>query len=121
MPSGENGETPEDPADDPLPMAEIDDPGEISPPRSPVPRPRTATGGKRFRRRSTRPANDGRDPVERAVLAGAMSTIPPGDGIRGCAESPVRGIAQSVFRNALGPLRFLRVERAMWAKKLGGK
>ena len=28
MPSGENGETPEDPADDPLPMAEIDDPGE---------------------------------------------------------------------------------------------
>jgi len=28
MPSGENGETPENPADDPLPMAVIDDPGE---------------------------------------------------------------------------------------------
>ena len=83
MPSGENGETPEDPADDPLPMAEIDDPGEDFAAKEPRAPPRTARGGKRFRRRSTRPANDGRHPVERAVLAGAMSTIPPGDGIRG--------------------------------------
>jgi hypothetical protein len=30
----------------------------------------------------------------------------------GSDESPVRGIAQSVFRNALGPLRFLHVVHA---------
>ena len=83
MPSGKNGETPEDPADDPLPMAEIDDPGEDFAAKEPRAPATDGEGGKRFRRRSTRPANDGRDPVERAVLAGAMSTIPPGDGIRG--------------------------------------
>ena len=36
-------------------------------------------------------------------------------------ESPVWEIAQSVFRNARGPLRFLRGVLAMWAKKLGGE
>jgi hypothetical protein len=49
-----------------------------------------------------------------------MSTIPLG-AKSGSDESPVRGIAQSVFRNARGPLRFLRVVRAMWAKKPWGK
>ena len=39
----------------------------------------------------------------------------------GSDESPMGGIAQSVFRNALGPLRFLRVVRAVWSKKPGGK
>ena len=39
----------------------------------------------------------------------------------GGEESPVPEIAQSVLRNARGPLRFLRVVLAMWAKKLGGE
>jgi len=36
-------------------------------------------------------------------------------------ESPVGEIAQSVLRNARGPLRFLRVVLAMWAEKSKGK
>jgi hypothetical protein len=39
----------------------------------------------------------------------------------GGAESPVWEIAQSVLRNARGPLRFLRVVLAMWAKKAGSE
>ena len=41
-------------------------------------------------------------------------------GSGGC-ESSVREIAQSVLRNARGPLRFLRVVLSMWAKKVGGE
>ena len=45
-----------------------------------------------------------------------MPSLDPGG-----EESPVSEIAQSVLRNARGPLRFLRVVLAMWAKNWGGE